>query len=410
MQYKDSNKDIKVIGQELDVANILLGSIRHQENDIRVVAQLVNADDRFQIWTDTYNRRVENIFDIQSEIAEQIVNSLAVNLSAEDSEKLRKKTTENIEAYRLYLQGRRLWDSRIEENLYNALEYFEKALKEDPAYAKAYTGIADTYIVLPYYSPVLPKDAYEKSKEAVLKALEIDDTLAEAHTSFAAIKELEYDWEGAQWEYKRAIELNPGYAIAHNWYSWNLMCNGELDEALAEARKAQEFDPLSYQFNDWVGQIMYFSRRYEDALDRFKRNVELFPDSSDAHNSLGMAYVETEKYEEAIIEFEKAVALAAGFRNPKARLGYAYAKSGERDKAISIIDQLEEQITQKYVSESLVAAIYSALNETDLAFQWLEKAYESHDVFLAFLKIDPQFDNIRSDPRLEMMLKKINLD
>jgi len=410
MHYKDSNKDIKVIGQELGVANILLGSIRQQEDDIRVIAQLVNTDDRFQIWTDTYDRKLEKIFDVQSEIAEQIVKALAVNLSAEDSEKLRKKTTENIEAYRLYLQGRRLWDSREEGNLYKSLEYFEKALEEDPTYAKAYAGIADTYSVLPFYSSVLPKEAYEKSKEAVLKALDIDDTLAEAHVSLAPIKEWEFDWEGAEREYKRAIELNPGYSTAYLWYAFNLTCRGKFDEALTEIRKAQELDPLSFIINNWVGDAFYYSRRYEYALEQYKKSAELFPDNAQAHIGIGQTNVEMGKYKDAIVELKKAVALTGGLLDNKAKLGYVYAKSGRRDEAKTIINELEEKISQNYVSPCLIAAIYSALGEGDLAFQWLERAYESRDMYIFYLKVDPVFDNIRSDPRFEAMLKKINLD
>jgi len=410
MHYKDLNKDIKVIGQELGVANILLGSIRQQEDDIRVIAQLVNTDDRFQIWTDTYDRKLEKIFDVQSEIAEQIVKALAVNLSAEDSEKLKKKTTENIEAYRLYLQGRRLWDSRKEEDLFKSLEYFEKALKEDPAYAKAYTGIADTYAVITDYTSVPVKDAYKKAKEAALKALAIDDTLAEAHTSLASIKDWDYDWEGAELEFKRAIELNPGYATARHWYGWHLLCRGDFDDAFAEMKKAQELDPLSFIINDWLGEILYFSRRYEEALEQHKKNVELFPENALIHGNLGNTYVEMEKYEEALVELEKAIAMTGGHLDTKGWLGYAYAKSGRRDDARTIINELIEQANQKYVSPVIIAAIYSALDEGDLAFQWLEKAYESHDIRLCFLKVDPQLDNIRSDPRFETMLKKINLD
>lgn len=410
MHYKDSNKDIKVIGQELGVANILLGSIRQQEDDIRVIAQLVNTDDRFQIWTDTYDRKLEKIFDVQSEIAEQIVKALAVNLSAEDSEKLKKKTTENIEAYRLYLQGRRLWDSREEGNLYKALEYFEMALKEDPSYAKAYTGISDTYGVITLYTSVPVKDAYKKAKEAALKALAIDDTLAEAHTSLASIKEWDYDWEGAELDFKRAIELNPGYATAHHWYGWHLLCRGNLDEALAEMKKAQELDPLSFIINDWLGEILYFSHRYEEALEQHKKNEQLFPENPFIHGNLGNTYVEMEKYEEALVELEKAMAMLEGHLDIKSYLAYAYAKSGRRDDARTIINELEEQTNQKYVSPVLIAAIYSALDERDLAFQWLENAYESHDIRLCLLKVDPQLDNIRSDPRFETMLKKINLN
>jgi len=410
MHYKDSNKDIKVIGQELGVANILLGSIRQQEDDIRVIAQLVNSDDRFQIWTDTYDRKLEKIFDVQSEIAEQIVKALAVNLSAEDSEKLKKKTTENIEAYRLYLQGRRLWDSRKEEDLFKSLEYFEKALKEDPAYAKAYTGIADTYSVITEYTSVPVKDAYKKAKQAALKALALDDTLAEAHTSLASIKDWDYDWEGAELEFKRAIELNPGYATARHWYGWHLMCRGDFDDAFAEMKKAQELDPLSFIINDWLGEILYFSRRYEEALEQHKKNVELFPENTLIHANLGNTYVEMEKYEEALVELEKAMAMTGGHLDTKGYLGYAYAKSGRRDDARTIINELIKRTNQKYVSMVIIAAIYSALDEGDLAFQWLEKAYESHDIGLCFLKVDPQLDSIRSDPRFETMLKKVNLD
>ncbi|NIN92859.1 protein kinase [bacterium] len=411
MRYKNTNKDIKEVGQELDVTTILLGSVRKEKDDIRVAAQLVNVEDRFQIWSDTYNQKLEKIFDIQSDIAEKIAKALKAELSPEEGEQLQKKPTENVEAHSLYLQGRWFWDKRTEENLKKAIEYFEKALEEDPNYAKAYAGLADTYAVLPFYSSISTKEAYKKVKEASLRSLEIDNTLAEAHTSFASVKDqIDFDWEGAGREYRKAIELNPSYATAHHWYAIDLIAQGRNKEALTEIKLAQELDPLSFIINDYVGDILYWSRQYDQAIEQYKNTLALYPDNAEVHKDLGLVYLEKEKYEEAIAELQDAIVLAKGFLDYKARLGFAYAVSGKIKEANRIIDELKEQLKQKYVSAYLIAAIYTALDEKDHAFRWLEKAYEERDVQVIFLKVDPIFDSIRSDLRYRALLKKINLE
>ena len=300
---------------------------------------------------------------------------------------------------------------RTEESLAKAIEYFEKALEEDPDYAMAYAGLADTYAVIPFFSPIQPKDAYGKAKEAVLKSLEIDNAIAETYTSLAAIKEqMEFDWEGAYKDHQKALTLNPGLATAHHWYAIHLICKERHDEALSEIRKAQELDPLSFIINNYVGEILYWSRRYNQALSQYEKTLDLFPDNAEAHSRLGMVYVELGKYEDAFVELKKSITLAEGLRDYRARLGYAYAVSGRRDDALRIVNDLKEQKPQTYVSPYLIAAIYSALNEKDVAFQWLDIAYETRDVYLIFLKVDPIFDKSRSDQRFLTLLKKTNLD
>jgi serine/threonine protein kinase/Tfp pilus assembly protein PilF len=411
MRFKKKDIDIREIGQELDVTTILEGTVRKEKDDIRVTAQLVNVRDRFQIWSNTYNQKLEKIFDIQSNIAEKIAEALKTKLSPEEGTRLKKRPTESFQAHSLYLQGRWFWSKRTEEDLRKAIEYFEKALKEDPNYAKAYAGLADTYAVIPFFSSIQPKQAYGKAKEAVLKSLEIDNTIAEAYTSLAAIKEqIEFDWEGAYKDHKRALELNPGYATAHHWYAIHLICRGLHDEALAEITKAHELDPLSFIINNYIGEILYWSQRYDQASDQFEKTLELFPNNAEAHVRLGMVYLELGKLEDAIVEVQKAINITEGFLDHTARLGYAYAVYGRRDDAIRIINELKNQMKQKYISPYLIAAIYSALNERDFAFQWLDKAYETRYVNVIFLKVDPIFDNFRSDQRFNTMLKKMNLD
>jgi serine/threonine-protein kinase len=411
LRLKEKDIDIKEIGQDLDVATVLEGTVRMEGDNIRVTARLVNVEDRFQVWSDTYNQKLENYFEIQSIIAEKIAEALETKISSEEGARLKKKPTDSLQAHSFYLQGRWFLSQRTKESLAKAIEYFEKALEEDPGYAMAYAGLADTYAVIPFFSPVPPKDAYGKAKEAVLKSLEIDNTIAETYTSLAAIKEqMEFDWEGAYEDHQKALKLNPGLATAHHWFAIHLICKERHDEALSEIRKAHELDPLSFIINNYEGDILYWSRRYNQAMGQFEKTLDLFPNNAEAHSRLGMVYLELGKYEDAFVELKKSITLAEGLLDYIARLGYAYAVCGRRDDALMIVNDLKEQIPQTYVSPYLIAAIYSALNETDFAFQWLDKAYETRDVYLIFLKVDPIFQKSRSDQRFMAMLKKINLD
>lgn len=411
MRYKRTEKDIKEIGRDLDVATILLGSVRKDEDDIRVTTQFVNVEDRFQIWSDTYNQKIERIFDIQSDIAEKIINALNAKLSPEEGERIQKKPTENVDAHRFYLQGRWFWDKRTEKDLKKAIEYFEKALEKDPHYAKAYAGLADSYAVLPFFSPISTKEAYKKVKETALKSLELDNSLAEAYTSLASVKDqIEYDWEGAERKYMKAIELNPSYATAHHWYAIDLIARGLFKEALVEIKLAQELDPLSFIINDYVGDILYWSQQYDQAIEQYQNTLALYPLNAEVHKDLGMAYLEIGESEGAIKELQQAIAITEGFPDYKARLGYAYAVLGKRNEAKKEVNELIELLKQKHVSPYLLGAIYSALDEKDTALQWLEKAYEERDVHIIFIKVDPMFENIRLTSRFKDLLKKMNLE
>ncbi|MCK4931221.1 MAG: tetratricopeptide repeat protein, partial [Candidatus Aminicenantes bacterium] len=410
MLYKNTGKDIKEIGQELDVVTILLGSVRKEEDDIRVTAQLVNVEDRFQIWSDIYNQKLERIFDIQSDIAEKIAEALRAKLSPEAGEQLQKKPTENLEAYKLYLQGRYFWNKRTEEDLKKAIEYFEQAIEKDPNYALAYVGLADSYLVLPDYSSFPRKEATLKAEKATRKALEIDNTLGEAHASLASIEWENWDWGGAEKEFKRAIELNPGYATAHHWYAFLLMFEGRHDESIREIKLAKDLDPLSLIINANVGFMLHYARRYDEALEHYMNVIEIAPDLAWLHRYIGMAYEQKEMHKEAEKEFQRAITLSGGFTKDLEALAHTYAMAGKREEAIEIVGELRELFKRERASPYGIASIYAALGEKDKAFEWLEKAYEIIDSKIPYLKVDPLFDNIRTDPRFKVLLKKVGFE
>jgi serine/threonine protein kinase/tetratricopeptide (TPR) repeat protein len=306
MRYKNTEKDPKEIGQELNVATILEGSIRQEKDDIRINAQLINVKDGFYLWSDTYGQKLDRIFVIQNNIAEKIANALQEKLTPEQKERLLKNPTENLEAYTWYLKGRLLWGKRDKESLEKSIEYYRLAIKEDPNYTLAYTGIADTYSILVSNVFMPSNEGYPKAKEAALKALELDATLAEAHTSIAIIKEnFEWDWKGAEKEYIRAIELNPNYATAHHWYALNLLIRGLFDRSISEMKIAQELDPYSLRINRNVGMMLYFARRYDESIEALKKTIEMDPDKMAGRNYLGLVYLEKSEYVEALAEFEK---------------------------------------------------------------------------------------------------------
>ncbi|MBA7623130.1 Serine/threonine-protein kinase PknD [subsurface metagenome] len=403
MRYKNKDEDVKVIGRELGVATIVEGSVRRENNNIRVNAKLINVEDGFHLWAETYDRELINVFDIQSDVAGKIARALKAKLSPEEIEGIEKKPTENLEAYSLYLKGRWLWNKRTEEDLNKAIEYFEQAIEEDPNYSLAYVGLADSYIVLPDYSPFPTKKAYPMAKEAVLKALEIDSTLAEAYTSLAMVKEsFGWDWSGAERDYKRAIELSPGYATAHHWYGFHLMYLGRHDEAIAEIKLAQELDPLSLVISRNLGQFFYFARQYDQAIEALQRTMDMDPNFSGIHGYLGDAYLQKSMYEEALAEFQKGMSQSA--------IGITYAKMGRREEALQLLDDLIKRSKEEYVSPLGVARFYFALGENDQGFEWLDKAYEERDGLLCVLKIDPECDSVRSDTRFTALLKKMGLE
>jgi TolB-like protein/uncharacterized protein HemY len=402
--YKEKDKDIKKIGKELDVARVLDGSIRKEEDDIRVTVTLINVEDGFQLWSDIYDQKLERIFVIQSEISEKIVKALKIELSPEEKEQIRKKPTDNLEAYNLYLQGRWNWSRRTRKEMEISIKYFERSIENDSNYALAYVGLADSYITLADWGFLEPKKIYFKAKEAALKALEIDDSLAEAHNSIALIKYMyEMDWLNAEKEFKRAIILNPNYAVARQEYAEYLACLGRFNEALKEIEQAQKLDPLSLIFNAIEAFILYFARDYDQAIEQSKKTLEMDPNFRPAHFYLGRCYREIGAYETALEEFRKI--------NDQAPIGITLAKMGKKSEAHKVIKDYTEDTTQSDSPLSLVdiARIYFALEENDQGFIWLIKAYEEQQS-LRFLKVHPLYDHVRSDPRFKALMKKVGLE
>jgi len=411
MRYKDTKKDIKDIGRELNVATILEGRIRKEEEDIRVTAQLINVEDGFQVWSDTYNKKLERVFDIQSDIAEKIAGALKTKLTPEEKERLQKKPTENLEAYHLYLQGRWFWNRRSIEDLYKAVEYFEQAIEIDPNYALAYAGIADSNILIGYY--ILGNIGYSKAKEAALKALELDNMLVEAHTSLAMVKfVLDHDWAGSEREFKRAIELNPNYATAHHWFAYLLVYLGRFDEAIDEIERALESDPLSMAIIRDVGEIHYLARNYDKAIEALKRAIDMDPNFAVSHFNLGLVYLQKSRYEEAIQEFQKEKETSKGTPDQsfdpviEAHIGIAYARMDNKDEAQQILERLKA-IEGLYYWKAMLCF---SVGEIDKGFEYLNKESKQPGNNVYVIKVDPLADSVRSDPRAKAFLRKENLE
>jgi len=410
-QFKGKNLDVRNIGEQLDVGTVLEGSVRKAGNRVRVTAQLVSVADGFHLWSEKYDRDLEDIFSIQDEISLAIVERLKVRLLGEEKDRLLKRYTKNLDAHNLYLQGRWMWNKRTEEGLRKAIGYFRQAIEKDPNYALAYAGLASTYAVLPEHAVIPPKEMIPKAEGAARKALELDHTLAEAHAVLGMIKsEVEWDWAGAEREFKRAIEIDPSNPTARHWYSHRLRCLGRLDEALAEIKRAQELDPLSLVISVNVGEVLYYMRQYDEAIAQCKKTLELDPNFALAHYGLGSVYAAQGTFDEAIAEFQKARALLGSSPFGLSELGYGYARSGNKGEAARILNELLGLSKQAYSVSSGIALVYYGLGDKDKAFEWLEKAYQEREGGFLYLKIDPGWDGLRSDPRFTALLKKMGLE
>jgi TolB-like protein/Tfp pilus assembly protein PilF len=411
MRYKGAGKSIHEIGRELNVGTIIEGSVRKSARSLRVVVQLIEVQTRELIWSQIYHRELEDIFDIQSDIASQVAHALKVQFMEGKSPKFAIASTKNLEAYNLYLKGRYFWNKRTKAGFEQAIEYFEQAIKIDSAYAPAYAGLADCYFLLANHGYHLPKEAMPKAKTAAMKALEIDDTLAEAHSSLAGFIHM-FDWNlpAAESEYQRAVAFNPSYATAHQWYALLLAQMGRLDESIVESKRAQELDPLSLVINSVAGRMLHFGRQYNHAIEQYLETLELDPSFWIAHAFLAQTYVQKQRYEDAIAEFQKAIDFSGGQLAVTAMLGHAYAVSGKKDEAQKVLDELIKLSQQEYALSYFIAMIYTGLGEKDQAFEWLQKAYEERSDFLLDLNITPVFDSLHSDPRFIELLKKVGLE
>ncbi|MBN1223294.1 MAG: protein kinase [Candidatus Aminicenantes bacterium] len=410
MQYKATAKNIKDIGQELNVTSILEGSIRKEKDDIRITAQLINVEDGFHLWSETYDRKLNHIFTIQNDIAENIVNALKQKLTPSEKERLQKKTTENLEAYNLYLQGRYFWGQRTKEGMRKSLQRYQQALELDPNYALSWSGIADCYIAGGgRYLDLAAKEAYPKAKAAASKALEIDNTLAQAHNSLAGLLTSFYwDWERAEDEFKQALELNPNYSTAHIWYAEHLWSMGHHEESIRHANIALELDPLSLMTRTVLGIAFHFAGQYDQALQQYQSTLEIDPDFQEAHHWLGRTYAQVGNFAEAIENLQMANRLSGGEPGDKAVLGYAYALAGKHKEAEEMLSQLKSLSNQRYVSPVDLAMLCTGLDEKNEAIEWLEKAYEERAERFVYLKVNPEFNPLRKDSRFQNLMGKMD--
>jgi serine/threonine protein kinase/tetratricopeptide (TPR) repeat protein len=410
-RYKGLAIDPMKVGSELNVRAILTGKIKKLAGGLTISVELVDAKDGSAIWSHQYPRKLADIFMLQEDIAKEISDRLRLKISKTDKKRLTKRSTVNAEAYQAYLKGRFYWNKRTKEGLLKGLEYFEKAIESDPGYAPAYSGVADSYTLLGRYSYLSPQEAMPKGKAAALKALEIDDTLGEAHNSLSFVKRYyDWDWIGAEKEIQRAIELSPNYATAHHWFGLYLAPMGRIDEALKEIHRALELDPLSIIINTNVAWTYYFARQYDRAIDQFRKTLDMDPNYAVAHMRLGEAYIQKKSYEEALSELQRSVSLSPESMDILAELGYAYGIAGQRSEAEKVLAKLTEYTKEKYVSSYDFAVVYLGLGQKDQALDLLDKAYEERASYLVFLKVDPRMDSLRSEPKFKALIAKLKLE
>jgi TolB-like protein/DNA-binding winged helix-turn-helix (wHTH) protein/Tfp pilus assembly protein PilF len=406
-RYKHTKKSLQEIARELGVDALVEGAVEHSGDHIRVTANLVQAFPERHLWAESYERDLRDVLVLQGDIARAIAREIRVEVTPQEKARLSVYRPVDPEAHEAYLKGLYFWNQRTEEGLNRGLDYFHKAIELDPNYPHGYAGLADSYAVLGYRGYLAPQEAFPKAKAAALKALELDDGLADAHTSLAAVTEIyDHDWAGAEKEFKRAIELNPGYANAHHWYALHLDEMGRMDESIAEIKRALELDPLSMIINVNLAALLYYARRYDQAIEQIHRALEIDPNFHLAHAMLGMVYEQKGMNREAIAEYEKSVKSSEGnsFR-PSGTLGRAYALAGRRNEALKIVEELQALSKRRYVAPRGIADIYIALGDKDQAFAWLEK-----EVFAGYgLRTDPRFDSLRSDPRFQALLRRTGL-
>jgi TolB-like protein/protein involved in temperature-dependent protein secretion len=410
-RYKGKNANAEEVAHALGVKSILTGRVLRQGDNLQINVELMDARDKTQVWGGQYNRSGRDLMAVQQEIARDISRNLRLRLSSLEQSRVGNLHTANGEAYELYLKGRFYWNKRTGESLKKSLDYFNQSIEKDPTYALAYVGLADAYIVIPYFSVGTAQDSYPKAKAAARRALEIDDRLAEAHTAMAAVL-MNYDWNlpESTKEYERAIELNPNYATAHHWYAReNLIIMGQFDRALEEMRRAQELDPLSLIINANFGKAYFNARRYDEAIQQLRKTIEIDQSFFVAHHYLGSAYAMKGDFSAALAEYQKARQLNPDDPHVVALLARLYAISGRRDEALQTLAQLKSMARERYVADYSIALVYAALGEKDQAFELLEKSYRDHTVDMLTLYYDPLIDNLRSDPRFADLQRRIGV-
>jgi TolB-like protein/DNA-binding winged helix-turn-helix (wHTH) protein/Flp pilus assembly protein TadD len=403
IKYAGQTQEAQAIGRELGVDSVLEGTVQRVSERVRVTVQLVSVEERDPAWAKSFDEGISDIFALQDTISEQVAQTMMVKLNGEEQRQLRKRETENVEAYQEYLRGRYFWNKRDQDGLKKSLDYFQHAVDLDPNYGQAYAGLADAYTLFATYriDSFSPDEAFRRARAAATKALAIDESQAEAHASLAMIKVwCDHDGTGAEAEFKRAIALNPNYATAHHWYSEYLARSGRETEAMTEIGLAQELDPLSPVINTTLGERLYYARRYDEAIAQSRRTLEVAPDFESAHFVLGLALEQKGRFEEAISELQKAKGTASVNMSAAASLAHTYALAGHGDKARKILhDLLAEKMSEPYE----IAVVYQGLGEKPQAISWLKKVVDGGELRM-LLKLDPRLDSLRSEPRFQELL------
>ena len=405
-RYKGRDADPQQIGRDLNVRAVLTGRVSQRDRTLIIRTEVMDVASGSQIWGGQYNRGLADIFSVQEEIATEIFDRLRLRLTGEEKLRATRRHTEDPQAYQLYLRGRYHWNKATIEGFKTAIDYFQQAIGRDSQYALAYSGLADSYLLLGSYLV----EAIPEAKVAALKALELDSSLAEAHVAVGHIKLwLDWDWPGAEREFKRGLELNPNLALAHNQYAMYLATLGRLDDAIAEVKQAQQLDPLSPIINSDLGWYLLYAKRNDEAVDQFRKTLEIDPNYVSALQGLGAAFVQKGIHADAIDSLRKALSLAEGSPLIVAQIGHAHASAGRRQEALDVLREMEELSKRRYVPSSGIALVHAGLGDADRAFAALEQAYAERDFSMTLLKVAPWFDRLRSDPRYEALRKRMNV-
>ena len=411
MAYKGTRKPLSQIAKELNVDAVVEGTVLREGNRVRITAELVQVATDRHLWADTYESQMGDILALQNRVSSAIVNEIRINLTPADQERLARNRAVAPEGYENYLKGRYYWNKRSDENLTRAIGYFEQATKQDPQYALAYAGLSDCYAIISaeIFGTMAPAEAAPKAKAAALRALEIDPTLSEAETSLATVKfNYDWDWNGAAAGFAKSIQDNPSYATAYQRYSLYLMAMGRPEESFEQINKARELDPLSISINFSLGWRFYMARQYERAIQQLRNTLEMDPSYELPHLVLGMSYAKKGDFGLAIPELRKAVELSHGTPLMTSALANAYARSGNKAEAERLLADLSAESKRQYVSPYYFAVVYVGLGKPEEAIDWLEKAYADRSNGLVFLKVEPELDDLRSNPRFVALQRKLD--
>ena len=411
--YKNTNKSLPEIARELNVDAIVEGSVLRAGTGVRITAQLIEGATDRHLWAESYERDLRDVLVLQGEVAHAIVREIELKITPQEQMRLTSVRPVNPEAYEAYLKGRYFWDKHSEDGLQKGITYFEEAIGKDPTYANAYVGLAESYmgLVAPGIEVLPPREIMPKARAAAMQALKLDELLPEAHAAMGYVK-LTYDWDwmGAESEFKRAIELNPSYALAYLYHSLYLTIMGHHEEAIETIKRALELDPLSLSTSIVLGNQFFHAHQFDQAIEHQLNMLEINPSNWYSHWGLGMAYAQKSMFKESIAQLEKAVTLSGKNAFMISTLGYAYGLAGRRDDAIQILDELLEQSKKRYIAPFAIAQIYIGIGNNDQALQWLDKGVQEHSAAIVWLGVIPIVDSLRSDSRFTELLKKMNLE